>query len=228
MVRTLFIAILVLVSVSWLIPAGVSAQARRSTQLDARPFDFSIGWMKSSDVRVDVPSQSPYALDRAGTFTGTLSWRPFRVFTTSVALANTAVRGGAVTADVPRVTAGETQFALGAALATDWMNPFAQRAGWMVVRFRGGAEYDLSGTDLRVQTMDAYSRVTQRDLASVQEHRCFVSVDIGWREPLGRAVGTVYLSIRYNRILPEWDGLPLGSATDLARDRLQVSLGITR
>ncbi len=226
-VRTLFLFILFFVSTLGFSESAVAQyqSGKSKVKLETGPVEFLIGWQSASDISLNVPFQSVMTVERQGSFFGSIGYRPQDYVTFTLSMVNSPVASSALDSDHARLTADENAFSLGGSFATDFMQPHPRSS--FMLRFRGGGTFGLTTTDLQLQTVQPDNLVQERRFAGYREHSLFMGVDAGLRNVFGQSSGVFFITLQYNRCFYDFSGLPVGTDTQVGRDRVRLGVGIT-
>jgi len=225
-----------------------AAAQRKAPVTDAKMFEVSFAWGRSQTFAFQTfPGSARTAngalltdttliLRRQPSFTAMASYQPFKVMHVGVQLTSTpdarAIESqypGHAAADDSwySITATEVQWGIVGFITTPWSNP-SSRASWLMYRAKIGGTFDLSGYSIDALVSQSNGSVVEQQLGRMHEHRFFVSLETGFKNPFGRA-GAVFGHIGYAYSLYQFahedaPGLRFAPNT---RHRLTLGVGIS-
>jgi hypothetical protein len=220
----------------------------RGISSDAKMFEVSFGWGRSQSFEFQtfpgitrtaqgiVLADTILELRRQPSFTAMVSYQPFKVIHLGLQITSTPDARGAesqfpVNARTDDrwygVTASEVQWGVVGFVTTPWSNPSC-RASWLMYRAKIGGAFDLNGFNVDALTSQANGSATVQSLGRMREHRFFVTLEGGFKNPFGRP-GAVFAQIGYAYSLYQFQhgDAPGLRYTPNTRHRLFLGVGIS-
>jgi len=226
------------------LPAHAQSSFSRSSRVDlVKEVQLTMNWRtRKNFIVTGIPSSvwevsgevapgASLSLTRDNTFEVDLTIRPHRVLFAGLIFSDHDIEPDPVafsSGDYCAIQMSRNQLGVIGYLQTGWSNPVPYSPSWLQYRAKAGGVFDITGQKVAAVSGRNGVATNKVDIGRWREHRFFLSLEAGLRNPVLFDRGTFLLRLTYWRSAAAWSASdPASEFKPGGKNSWSVGLGIS-